>query len=259
MEVTVLKKVLAISILMVALALATMATAPAAETNWRFNISADNGAGSSFTSAQIGVKAGAKDPLPSDVAPLSDANDNRWTVAQATVWTVAGIFDNKAWNTDIKSGLMPWDSAYYDATYPPHYHKKPWNLRVAGAGTATGNSLRLRFLTVNAALLPTPQLTKGTETLKAYYYLTMVDNRGVEGSPANGTIWSIPIPTAHSTNAYFTLTLPALNISVEKSEEKLISEGYVMQFYQTPEPSSLMALGAGLMALAGFASRRRGG
>lgn len=253
-----MKKVLAIACLMLLFVAATVVTASATETNWRFNIYADNGAAGASSSAQFGVKTGAKDPLPSDIAPLSDTNDSRWSVLMPTVWTVAGVFDSKAWNTDILSDLMPWNSAY---TTP---ERKVWDLRVAGAGTAVGTMMRLRFITVSAPLLPPKQLTYSPgppAVMKpALYWLKMVNNRGVEGSPANGTVWAIPIPTAHSTTvSYFTLTLPALNITVEKSEAKLIAEGYEMQFYQTPEPSSLLALGAGLMGLAGFASKRRRG
>jgi hypothetical protein len=259
-----MKKVLAIACLVLLFVAATVVTASAAENNWRFNIYADNGAGMFSSSAQFGVKTGAKDPLPSDVLPLSDLNDNKWSILLPTNWTVAGVFPidyagtKTAWSVDIKSPLLPFDSAYASQG-----NRKIWDLRVAGAGTAVGSTVRLRFQTVAANMLPPKLLTQsvGPPAVQkpAGYYLKMVNNWDKEGAPANGTIWVIPIPTAHSTTPYFILTLPALNISVEKSETKLISEGYEMQFYQTPEPSSLLALGAGLMGLAGFASKRRRG
>jgi len=258
-----MKKVLAIACLVLIFVAATVITASAAENNWRFYIYTDDGAGSNGSNMQVGVSPTSKDPLPSDIAPLSDGQDNRWTCTGATLKTIGGIFDNKAWNKDIKSPLMPWNSAYQDDSYLPFKHKKVWSLRIAGAGSANTNTpIRLQFKTVSG-LLPPKTLTVSAGppavTVPDRLWLKMVNNRDKEGAPANGKVWSIPIPTVHSANSFFTLTLPTFNMSVAQSESALISEGYVMEFYQTPEPSSLLALGAGLMGLAGFASKRRRG
>ena len=260
-----MKKVLAIACLVILLVATTAILAAASELNWRLNIFADNGAGASGSYAQVGIKAGCKDPQPTDALPLSDAgSDSPWTVGLATAKTVAGVFatdtagnTKRAWAVDLKSTNQPWNSQYYDAGYGGE--RKVWNLRVAGCGDAdTLTPIRLRILTVSAAYLPSTQLTKPDGSkVPNLLWMRMVDNKGIEGAPANGTIWAIPIPTSHSANALFTLTLPTINISVAKDEQKLIAEGYVMEFYQTPEPSSLLALGAGLMGLAGFASKRR--
>lgn len=266
-----MKKVLAIACLVALFIAATVIVASASELNWRLNIFADNGAGASGSYAQVGIKAGCKDPQPTDALPLSDAgSDSPWTIGLATAKTVASVFATdtdgntpRAWAVDLKSTNQPWGSQYYDENYAPFYHKKVWSLRVAGAGEAdTLTPIRLRIMTVSAAYLPSQTLTFSSTPLVKVpnkFWLKMVNNRGQEGAPANGTIWAIPIPTSHVTggSVAFTLTLPTLNISVAKDEAKLISEGYVMEFYQTPEPSSLLALGAGLMGLAGFASKRR--
>lgn len=265
MEVTALKKVLAITCLVVLLVATTAILAAASELNWRLNIYADDGAGSNGSYAQVGIKAGCKDPQTTDALPLSDAgSDSPWTIGLSTAKTVASVFATdtagttpRAWAVDLKSTNQPWNSQYYDAAFGGE--RKVWNLRVAGCGDAsTATPIRLRVLTVGSAYLPSATLTHPTLGAKPnLLWLRMVDNKGITGAPANGTVWSIPIPTSHSSNAVFTLTLPTINITIAKDEQKLIAEGYKLEFYQTPEPSSLMALGAGLMALGGLVSRKR--
>lgn len=267
-----MKKVVAVISLLVVVSLALATGAYAGQPNWRFNIRADDPTGMNSQTVVLGVYSGAagpwgmKDPLPSDAPPLSDAQDMRWTALVPTIMGIGGVFPIDTagtpamWGRDIKTARMPWEDPYYDSSYPPSYHRKVWSLRIAGCGSATNATIRLQFTTVASVVLPPATLTHPTYgTLAAKYYLKMVDNRGKADAPANGMIWSIPIPTAHTADSYFTLTLPAFNISVGQSELKMIGEGYAMEFYQTavPEPSSLIALSAGLMALAGFARRRR--
>jgi hypothetical protein len=277
MEVTALKKVLAISALLVVLVIVSAAMASAYQNNWRFTIKPDDGntlnSGGAMT---IGVfsTTQTKDPyLPGgEYTPTSDASDvrNDYGSLLGAEKCVVGIFPTDSaglapatWIKDVKTARMPWEDRYYDSNYAPYYHRKVWDLRVFGLPTAdTATPIRLLFTTIGpgTTLLPPASLTYSAGppvvNVPAFYWLRMVNNRGVAGAPANGTIWSIPIPTAHTSTAYFTLTLPTLRVSV-KDESHIISEGYMMEFYQTPEPSSLMALGAGLMALGGFASRRR--
>jgi len=259
-----LKKVFAISALLVVLVMVTATVASAYDTHWRFNIKADDPTGMNAQSMVIGIYSTSKDPLPSDVVPLTDAQDIRWHAIASTTMGIGGVFPidtagtQALWERDMKSPLKPWDAAYHDSTYPPYYHRKVWNIRIAGCGAATDSTIRLQFTTTSLLLLPPATLTHPTAgSLPAGYYLRMVNNRGKLGAPANGTIWTIPIPTSHSADVFFTLTMHAFNISVGVSEQAMINEGYVMQFYQTPEPSSLLALGAGLMGLGGFAARRR--
>lgn len=254
-----MKKVLAIACLVAVLVIALAAMASAAETSWRFNIKADDPTGMNAQTEVLGVYSTSKDPLPSDVVPLSDGQDVRWTALSGTLMAIGGVFPIDTagtpamWGRDIKGPLKPWNEAYPG-------HKKVWSIRVAGAGSATNATIRLQFTTVGSTVLPPATLTHPTlGAVPVQYYLKMVNNRAKIGAPGNGMVWLIPIPTVHSGTPYFTLTLPAFNISVAQSEAKMIDEGYVMEFYQTPEPSSLLALGAGLMGLAGFASRRRRG
>lgn len=247
-----MKRVLAV----VVLSLVVCGIACASETNWRFYLKADDGAGSnSAAQMTIGVAANSVDGNYSDQFG-SDANDLRFPAGfePDTAKAVEGLFGNMLWNRDVKSPRPPWTHpTYYDPSYPPSYHRKVWELRVGGLSDAdTVTPIRLQFKTIGSAWLPPATLSGKTMR----YYLKMVDNRGVAGAPANGTIWGIPIPTAHSATPYYSLTLPTLKVS-SSTEGALINEGYKMEFFQTPEPTSIMALGAGLMALAGYGLRSR--
>jgi len=242
-----MKRVLAVAVL----ALVVCSTATAAENNWRFYLRADDGTGMYAASAMtIGVSPNSLDGNYSDQL-ASDSMDLRFPMAatSSTVKAVEGQFLAWLWNRDLKSPRAPWTDIYSG--------RKVWDLRVAGLTDAsTATPIRLSFLTISSTLLPTASISG--KPVK--YWLKMVDNRRVEGAPANGTIWSIPIPTPtlFPSIPYFELTLPTLNLT-SNTEGTFINEGYKMEFYQTPEPSSLMALGAGLIGLAGCAFRRRRG
>ena len=270
MEVTALKKVLAISCLVVVLVITMAAMASAAENNWKFYLKADDNAGSNAWAAlTIGVfsTAATRDGNYSD-STGSDASDGTFAtgVGQDTASAVAGVFGSplKAYVKDIKTARAPWEPIYLSGGET----KKVWDLRVGGMSNAAGDIIRLQFMTINSQQLPTPNI--GGTDKPVQYWLKMVDRQaeywtgqGLEvpaGLPENGTVWEIPIPTVHNvfpdSPTYFSLTLPMLNITAFTAGS-LINDGYKMEFYQTPEPSSLMALGAGLMALGGLASRKR--
>lgn len=265
-----MKKVLAITCLLVLLTLVLGAMASAqTQPQWRFNLKADSGAGMNSNGAMtIGTYSSSKDGFGAD-GLASDGQDAKSNIATAAnTRGVVAALNNTAWIKDVKSPRVPLDPAY-NAGQPgpngsilgvtPNYesNRKIWDLRVwcnpLADPNTTGDITRLTFTTIGAPIMPPAVIGPGP--LK--YWLRMVDNKGIEGAPANGTVWEIPVPTVHSTTVpYFTLTLPNRVISVA-SEAAVLDEGYKMQFFQTPEPSSMLALGAGLMGLAGFASRRR--
>jgi hypothetical protein len=276
-----MKKVIAIACLLVALTVSVAIVASAApittQGGWRVNIRvADLGGANSNGDLQVGVYSSSKDGYGVD-GIVSDSTDTRATFPQATSRAAVAVFDNKAWTKDIKSNRLPQDPAYNagqsvgagngDAVFgtaPWEANRKIWDLRVAGLGSAstTDTLLTIKFVSTTVGLAPLTLPIYGTDSAApqyapASYALRMVDNKGIVGAPANGTVWSIPVPAAWQTASFFNLTLPTFNITVAKDEASLIAQGYKMEFYQTPEPSSLLALGAGLMGLAGFASRKR--
>lgn len=250
-----MKKVLAIAVLLVAftLVLAAMASAQA-QPKWRIYIQADDNSNSNyFNGTTAGVFSSATDGYGLD-GPASDSGGDGDSVynfsSTTTPKSVAFVFGDKLWKNDIKSTRSPLDPAYAGA------NKKVWDMRVFGyPDSNTDTPIRIKFNVVQSFLQP-PLTVSGSKP--AGYYLKMVNNRGVEGAPNNGTVWTVPVPTTPQiANAmFFSVTLPTVKIS-QKDNTSALNQGYVMEFYQTPEPSSLLALGAGLMGLAGFASRRR--
>lgn len=240
-----MKKVLIISIA-VLMVFAFVATAQASETNWRFKVTSDNGSGGSAGNAQIGMLSTAQDGVDAGdssypfIAPPGSAN-------AALMTSIIGGDTTKAYTNNIKA---PFAAEAF----------KSWDLRVAAGPDATYDSIRLRFLTLGSATLP-PATFGG---VAKPYILTMVNNRGVAGAPANGTQWTITAPATHnSTTPFFELTLPVLKLGAF-SADSMNAGGYEMTFKVgaddvpiTPEPSSLLALGSGLFGIAGFMIRRR--
>ncbi len=214
-----MSKAAAILILLVVFILAISVTVQAdtrSQSNWRILVKADDGSGmNSAGSMTIGTYSSAVD------GPDSDTQDMIFNpITPRSAKAVVGIFGDSWWIKDVKS---PADPASYSA------HEKVWELRVAGLGIAnTGTPIRLLFSTLNSSILPPSVSTTGDPF---EYRLRMVDNRGVPGTPANGTEWVVPCPAQYNSQPYFSLTLPAINISVEDAAH-MISEGYQMQFYQ---------------------------
>ena len=233
-----MKKVLAITCLLM-LMLCITSSAFATETAWRLKIKNDDGAGSyAAVSAMVGVATNATDGV--DVAAGTDVVASYLAIGQNDRWVVGVMApDTRTWTSTINNQSPAGET---------------WNLRVGAGPNAIGATMRLQFYTV-LGQLPTP--TVGPTPV--VYKLRMIDNRDVLDAPADGTEWIIPIPTVHTSTPYYALTLPVKTFS-PYAHGGMIEQGYIMQLQQiVPEPGGLLALGAGLMGLAGFAFKRRKG
>jgi hypothetical protein len=242
------------------LVLAVMASAQT-QPNWRiYMTAADTNGQNSYGDMTIGVYSGATDGYGVD-GTASDNMDNRAPLELINARAVVGVFGGKCWNKDIKSPKLPTDPAYNAGRSPWDANRKVWDLRVAGLGSASSldTVLTIRFVNALAGIPPlTLPVYGGSPVVYApvSYKLRMVDNRGVAGAPANGAVWTIPMPATWQATSFFSLTLPTINAA--RDDAYIISHGYNMQFYQeTPEPSGLLALAGGIMGLAGYGLRRR--
>lgn len=240
-----MKKVFAITCLLMLL-VSTVAFAANEQANWSFKLTADNGSGGAAMAAgQIGIDATAndgvdvKDTLPSFVVGSGTRGFGM-------------VMGSQLYKNNYDSNKSPLDPAY-----APEF-KKTWDIRVfATPGTVAGSSIRLFFGTTSLALAPKATvLNPAGEAVPVTYKLKMVDNKGVEGAPAIGTEWIVPIPAAVSTN-YFSITLPMLQLTAGNAGAA-IAEGYVLEFSQNavPEPGTVAAALA-LLAPAGMMFRRR--
>lgn len=250
-----MKQTIASVVVLVVLVLVLAGTACAVDTqpNWRvYFIATDTNKQNALGDMTVGVYSSSKDGFGVD-GTASDSQDARAALSSASVRAVVGVFDGKAWIRHVESNSIPPDSKYVS-----YGGVKPWDLRVAGLGSAStlDTVLTIKFVSP-AAGIPPQTLSYGGNTIPAFYYLKMVDNQGVQGAPANGTVWAIPFPATWQTATIFSLTLPTFNIPVAKDEASLLASGYKMQFYQTPEPSSLLALAGGIMGMVGYHVRRR--
>jgi len=198
----------------------------ASEDSWRIGIRPDDGSGGHVgTTLTIGVFSSTS------TSPLD------FTSSDSAVVAAAGL-----------PGALDQQILLSSSPYP-----RIWELRVAALKDATYDLIRLTFRTITMPTLP-PQTVLGGQ--QAAYKLKMVNNKGVMGAPADGTSWTLPIPTSHSGIGYWSVSLPLLTLSAN-DETHLLADGYVMEFRQevVPEPGSLVALGLGLSALLAF--RRR--
>lgn len=230
-----MKKVLAITLMLVLLASAAMAT----ETSWRLLLKADNGAGMNpGPGSYVGVYPTSLDGYDAqDGTTYAFGTDVPGTTAIVAT-DVAGVIRSK----NIQAPAPPFPKVY--------------DLYVAANYNASYSEIRLSAFSVNNAFAP---LVQGGFPVS--YKLVMVDNKGKAGAPANGTAWEIAPPQVYSAAAfwYSPVNLPAIVLS-SGTASALVAEGYKMQFIQEqiiPEPSSMLALGAGLMGLVSFAARRR--
>jgi hypothetical protein len=262
-----MKKAIAFLLLLIltsVLAQATMAQQPT-QPNWRIYLRVtDQAYTHSLGDMTIGVNSGATDGrdsyYDSSAAPAI-------ALPPTNMAAIVSVEDAEALAWDIKGPKIPLDPQYNASD-----NRKVWSLRVAGMGDADVNHPSVLFMKCVSSQAGIPPLTLPyvangvTHQADVRYWLKMTDNKGVAGAPANGTMWSIPMPTVLTTSSFFTITLPTFNVSVTHSAAALIDEGYQMEFYQemgdpsrvvAPEPGSLVALAGGIMGLAGCALRRR--
>ncbi|MDH7482940.1 MAG: PEP-CTERM sorting domain-containing protein [Armatimonadota bacterium] len=249
-----MKKVLVITCVLVLVALVA-GSAFAAENNWRFRLRADNNAGAYMSDSQIGI-------YPSSL----DGYDSQDGAAQFLADPYGMTYAN--WATEVIPGrteaFMKSIKAPIQAGQPV---EKKWDLRVYVLRDGTNPYIRLNFMCIStlAAMAP-PSSINGVPLV---YYIKMVNNRGIEGAPANGTEWIIPVPTVYVTNTpWFTLVLPTGFTGTNGPNDIMLTvshpdnaanEGYVMEygFRPVPEPSTLLAFGTGVAGLVGFVMRRR--
>lgn len=232
-----MRRIAAITLMLLVLATA----ASASETAWRLHMVVDSGSGMNGGS---GFYPGVY-PTSSD---LFDSRDQSYDFIPDTAGTTAlalGPISGQSgcFRTNVQAPTSP---------------TKTWDMYLAASYNATYLQLRLRAFTIptHPESLPPSQY----QGRNVGYYIVMLDNKGVEGAPANGTRWDLPIPTAVSTEPFWIspVNLPVIKMSAP-SATALFSEGYKLQFVQefVPEPSAILALGAGLCGLTSIALRRR--
>ncbi len=220
------------AVMVLVLLLVVTTAAFATETSWRINIRADDGTGFNYSI-----------PAQPGVYPTPSASPYLWDLWLPHSMAVTAI------------GIPGLADAYTQEIRLPSASPLAWDIYVAADVNYVPGILRLQAFTTTA--LP-PAVWQGKPV---GYRLKMIDNKGIQGAPENGTSWDLPIPTIYTSGvAYWTMpvNLPTIKLSASNSAA-LFAEGYRLQFLQTPvpEPASISALGVGILGLAIVTVRRR--
>jgi len=205
----------------------SVSMASATDTHWRVNIKADNGSGSgAATASQLGVYPTSTDGLDTNDAEAVYTTD----ITQSYIWAVS-VISGKTYSRDLKAG---------DLGLP-----KAWDIRVAAGPASAHTQMRLLFFTAGSTLLPPARVPEASGPA-VRYRLVMIDNKGIQGAPANGSSWIIPIPVVHSSSVPFyvmPVNLPIIKLSTY-THASMINEGYQFRLYQEPEPEPMSIIDA---------------
>jgi len=223
----------------------------------------------------ISVAAGSPDGTHEGIwgfiGAMSDAEDGVDMLYEDGLETDFYGEDTTKWIQPVPEGASTcynWDlksTASYD-TYPDQ--QKKWPLRAATLNAATTDGLRMYFITTDGLLPETAP--PGNDPWG--YYLRLVNSQSMAitkpawaggGAWAEGEMIPLTIPAAADT-IFGEVLLPDLVLPSGATGDTLYAMGYQFEFIQgaaggepIPEPSSLMALGAGFAGLMGFVSRKR--
>lgn len=246
-------KRLAVAAVLAVLVSALAPMAGASEDSWRIWIRGDGGPDyPSFTPAQIGVYPGALDGYSQQITPYGGIEDG--AVDSRLFLDVPGECVHVSSQIPGVTGLYERNIQSPTLPSPP----KVWDLYVAANIKSAASVICLHGYTYSDSTLP--PLTVGGWRVR--YSLILLDNRGMAGAPANGTRWEIPAPGPFGfNNARFwtcPVNLPVIKLSAA-TNEAMAAEGYKIRFVQevVPEPAGVLALGSGLIVLAGLVRRRR--
>jgi hypothetical protein len=246
--VVLVKKVLAITVMLLLCAAAAMAAAD----NWRIYIDADYQNGTySGPDGQIGVYPSSTDEFDSQDKEMA------WVTMQPTVAILGTIREYPGVPYKV------WSRELHGYTAPGTNPIESWTLVAAAGSSYAYSTMRVLFKTpTSPSIWPAPMVIDGTPIT---YKLTLTRvPEGVVGAPAVGTTWiwdaNNPLPTTLNT-VFWQLTLPAVKLGFNDND--FIAGGYLFTFEMLgpeeviPEPSSLLALGSGLVGLVGFIARKR--